>query len=160
MITFPIDFNILIYILHNKGYLRAYNVLDTLTIPANYSIMINIPVSAKCYAIPYELRLIPDKDDAIDVRLYVDGNLILHDENVKLVTWSRGFNLINDFRIILFVRERMTAIFTNKTSEDVNLILLFTWGEIREDIKAKIIDKYFDAINKELLGEKNENKKM
>lgn len=145
MIT-NIPFDSLIYTLFLKGFLKVNSAIDNFAIPGNSTIKIDIPVANRFEAIPYEIKIIPDRDDVLTFKFYIDNKTIIHDERVKLSSWLDGLNFLNKLKVILYAKEKFTLEIYNRSSDEQKFTIFFIYAEVREDIKEKILNTYFLSI--------------
>ena len=148
MIT-NIPFESLIYTLFLRGFLRVQHAIQTFRIPPESTIRINIPVSARFKAIPYYLRFIPHKDYVFEFKFFIDGKLLIHDDNVRLVNWQYGIDFLHQMKVILFAEKEFNVEVKSRSGYEEEFSINFIYGEVREDIKEKIFDTYFLMIDKQ-----------
>jgi len=147
MIQYNVDFDTLVLLIDALGFIKTKLILETLPLPGGYTFELKIKTPNKYLLIPYEIRISPDKDRALEVWLYYDDKLMVRDTSVKRDIWLRQ-NLKETYKILRFARQYVRGVFKNKTSDTLYVTVFFVWGEIREDIKDKLFDIYLNSLLK------------
>ena len=152
MIQYNVDFDTLVLLIDALGFIKTKLILETLPLPGGYTFELKIKTPNRYLIVPYEIRISPDKDRALEVHLYYDDKLMVRDTSVKRDIWLRQ-NLKETYKILRFARQHVRGVFKNKTGSTLYVTVFFVWGEIREDVKDKLFDIYLNSLLKLIKGE-------
>ena len=144
-----IPFDSILYTLFLRGYLKVKNMIQTFTIPHKGTTEISISIPNKYEAIPYYLKIIPHKDYIFEFKFFIDKKLIIHDDVVQLSMWINGIDFLHQMKVILYSRDEFVFKITNRDNFPHSITINFIYGEIKQDIKEKILNTYFLMIEKE-----------
>lgn len=138
----------LIHIMQQKGIARGYTYPINLQIPPSSQVTLDIPVQSGWLATPIEMRIMPDPDHALSVKIYRDGDEYYSDDDLVAGVYSAPIKYFKDYPLLRFARDKFTIEVTNSSLDTAYFNAIFVWVELKEKDWRQIVEKYYNAIAK------------
>lgn len=118
-------------------------------IPPYYTLEITITIPQDYISIENQWRLFVDTDHALELIIYIDGKLIMHDKDVVQANYMQPISFF-ELRVIYPVTHELKIQIKNKTGNTVTLNIWDTYGRITKQLFIDILSKYFNVLYEEL----------
>jgi hypothetical protein len=127
------------------GKMTPRAVSSTFPVPPYGTLTLDIPVPKDKVAINAEWRMLVDRDHALQLYVYIDGKPIMMDYDVVQALYN---DPISFFRIgaVIPVKEKVTIVLKNKTTDWVNVTVMEIYGEIDYKLFDALLNRYFNTV--------------
>lgn len=142
--------------LTSLGIMKCYSRTVKIPVPPNYTITINREVSDGMVCLVSEEKYVVDTDNALSIRVIIDGVERMYDDDVTQETYSVPINWM-ELGAFEPVYDSVVVEITNKTSNLVNIIVTSRFGLLARNFYEKLVKKYFESVV-EAIGGENEEK--
>lgn len=137
--------------------MKCYSRTVKIPIPPNYTIRIVRNVSNGMVCLVSEEKYVVDTDNALSIKVTIDGVERMYDEDVVQETYSVPINWM-ELGAFEPVYDKVVVEITNKTSNLVNMIVTSRFGLLARSFYEKLVKKYFESVIEAIGGENNEEK--
>ena len=141
--------------LTSLGIMRCYSRTVKIPIPPNYTYTIVREVEEGMVCLVSEEKYVVDTDNALSIKVIIDGEERMYDESVVQETYSVPINWM-ELGAFEPVYNEIVVEITNNTDNLVNMIVTSRYGLLMESFYDKLVRKYFETVVNAIGGVKGE----
>jgi len=149
-IVIPIDFQQFYTTLIHKGYVKPVFKIYPVYIPAGYTLDFTVFTPAGTYFLFVEDTITVFPDHALEVFIYVDNDLILHDPDVVQDRYREPINYLRRYGAIAVAKNSFRIVAINNSSQTAYLSDFSSYGLISKELFETIYETFFEVISSSL----------
>ncbi len=141
--------------LTSLGIMRCYSRTVRIPVPPNYTFNIVRNIEDGMVCLVSEEKYVVDTDNALSIRVIIDGEERMYDESVVQETYSVPINWM-ELGAFEPVYNSIVVEIKNNSDNIVNMIVTSRYGLLMKSFYDRLVNKYFETVVNEIGGVKRE----